>query len=92
MTISAAELYSAYQTGYHGVQPFESLSPTQQEKWEKAADYANASKTTKGKKAKDQPDTPASLAQWVDSDAFGAAADSLASDKPMQQAADQAQT
>ncbi len=51
MTISAAELYAAYQTGYHGVQPFESLSPTQQEKWQKAADYANSSKAAKGKKA-----------------------------------------
>ncbi len=51
--MTAAELYAAYQTGYHGVQPFESLSPTQQEKWQKAADYANSSKTTKGKKAND---------------------------------------
>ncbi len=54
MTISAADLYAAYQTDYHGVQPFESLSPTQQEKWQKAADYANAcnANTSKGKKAK----------------------------------------
>ncbi len=59
MTISAAELYAAYQTDYHGVQPFESLSPTQQEKWEKAADYANASKTTKGKKGEQTNDTNA---------------------------------
>lgn len=58
MTISAAELYAAYQTDYHGVQPFESLSPTQQEKWQKAADYANSTyrpyvEAQKNKKAKE---------------------------------------
>lgn len=46
--MTAAELYAAYQSGYHGVVPFESMSPTEQSKWQAVADYIkNKSKQPK---------------------------------------------
>jgi hypothetical protein len=40
--MTAAELYAAYQTGYHGVAPYDSLSPTEQGKWQAVADYLDS--------------------------------------------------
>jgi hypothetical protein len=50
MTVSAADLYAAYQTDNHGVAPYESLSPTEQGKWQAVAAFV--SEQTQGSKRK----------------------------------------